>query len=607
MLNLKDDSQTEFKKRALKIILSKKFKDYCDLVKDVWEHLHKQKLISYSLFDSKSIESVFKQIAGIMLYMELQCHNFPLVQRLNSLIFGTKGVGKTYMLKSFYEVTHLISDSIIPIYVDYSRSKETPFELILKRVFQLQILNEEEFNDLDDALIKLSQLNKYIMFFADEIQVLFNSLSDLKYQEIIIQLVQIGKSAGHSGILSGDSYKVQSLAFNPPPGYGRCDLNDTVYLPILLHPIRSFDEIKGLIKSRYPYDITDEFVNETFNITGGIGRNIDDFLRSQTQIKSNSKFASLLLESAHHSNLLRIAAAIFNSNTINQSKFDIWNQGTISKIDFDSSIDLDNYVYLNILWAKDSIGLFTKKYELLFPCDFEIIKSLMQTSNPNYLDVALAICYDQDGTMNLSAHKANIYIEYHVRKRIIGYPNSKFNGFYTNGNTFSENLIRINSSSILGAKNLNKQFCTWSKEWSFDGLGFDIEHKTVKVHYLQVKTRKHQNEIDDKYLEYEVFSKVKKGFSKIKSSMMKYKCKRPKSQKSQQNDQEELIFNGYTIVLSSLTLVTSAAQVIGAPDKISVDGVECEFKVICGKEFYVLIGPNQFYENQLQTSAYYSY
>lgn len=175
----------------------------------------------------------------------------------STLLCGPVGVGKTTIQISLLVLLFLLTDIIIPVYLDYSKTRinesHIPFNYI--EAF-LKCLGIEFDSKTQSVLQFLSDSKKMLIFFPDEIQCLYvkdetSETNRSLYISIIAQIADIGKSSHHIGVASGSSVNLKKFALHPiENGFlGYDTLNNSVYSPISLNPYRNYDDFKSILQT----------------------------------------------------------------------------------------------------------------------------------------------------------------------------------------------------------------------------------------------------------------------------------------------------------------------------------------------------------------------
>ena len=243
------------------------------------------------------IENILQPIWTMKQYFEADS-NVSVGTGESVLICGPVGVGKTTIQVSLFTILFLLTDFVLPVYVDFGESLQQydknghssrtsayyPLSIAKDMLLTLQ-KNElvSQFPVSEDLLVTLFRMKLMLVFFSDEIQSLYISSLNKEIslerrtlcQNIIFQIAKIGKASGHIGVASGSSKTLQKFAFHPK-GYnfdGYQTLNNSVYVPNNIHPCRDKDMFRQLVLTKKGLQsIEDKALVENFLVSGGIGR-----------------------------------------------------------------------------------------------------------------------------------------------------------------------------------------------------------------------------------------------------------------------------------------------------------------------------------------------
>ncbi|KAJ3078489.1 hypothetical protein HK102_004471 [Quaeritorhiza haematococci] len=210
------------------------------------------------------------------------------------LLTGTKGVGKTTLMRGAVQVADQLCKRVRAFYIHYETMEwATPRECAETK------LGVEL--DTTTWVSAAAARGHPIAFFADEIQSLYvagptpmEKRSPTAGLNILVQLLVIGKNPHAFGVVSGSS---RSLAFKRQ-GIDDWfltypDLHNSVYELMVLHPIRTQQEFCCLVVQRFPHPNTsEEALMELYFKTGGVGRYIDQ--RSTTAYVADDELIRML-------------------------------------------------------------------------------------------------------------------------------------------------------------------------------------------------------------------------------------------------------------------------------------------------------------------------
>ena len=263
-----------------------------------WKKIFDNGRINCPLFQSKVIEGICLEILRSWIKLEKYFLNLSKENAgssTNFLITGTKGVGKTTLMKGLKLIIDQNCINVATMFIDYETKKSN----LLPSNNLLGFDQETDFDQdtFDDFAIKRK---KGLIFFGDEIQELYKDISKL---DVVRELIVIGKAGCSMGIISGSSSNVRALAFNQiqEDKYLRYpNLNHSVYSEVHLDPLRSEIEIRQYLQTK---GITDMDPIKLFELTGGVGRHMDKVLSTRSmnthseimiKMESDSIFGSVV-------------------------------------------------------------------------------------------------------------------------------------------------------------------------------------------------------------------------------------------------------------------------------------------------------------------------
>lgn len=185
------------------------------------------------------------------------------------------------LMKGTQHALRLMTESALPIYADFELDEWELPSTILLNAAELQVSDlplkgkGKDDRTLIEHIVRAAAAAKKFFFCCfDEIQVLYKEEKCQLGQDIVRELLCLGKASGVATIITGSSVNVKYLAFHHTkmldPAVdlgGYANLNHTVYGSRTIHPLRTPEELS----SCYPScDISDLFLR-----TGGIniGRN----------------------------------------------------------------------------------------------------------------------------------------------------------------------------------------------------------------------------------------------------------------------------------------------------------------------------------------------
>ncbi|KAJ1443387.1 hypothetical protein B484DRAFT_414484 [Ochromonadaceae sp. CCMP2298] len=214
----------------------------------------------------------------------------------NVLLQGVKGVGKTTLLHGLYRVLGVLSSCLVPLFYDFTTGFIRPLDLVRAYAQQLATTTTTP-GTMRELLLALQLRKRYIVFFADEIQLLYkpNATAGDATCAAVADLLAIGKTDNAFGVVAGSTSALRSLTFRGHVAAGSdkvdpyrayVDLNNTVYVAHDVSPLRKRDEVRGVLQQRADTvatdngalaPVSDTLVDAVFTVTGGIGRLIDAY------------------------------------------------------------------------------------------------------------------------------------------------------------------------------------------------------------------------------------------------------------------------------------------------------------------------------------------
>ena len=171
-----------------------------DFLHKEWKKILDRGDITSPLYQSKVIERIALDI--LRSWIKLEKYFSKLSQEnvgsaTNLLITGTKGVGKTTLMKGLKLIIDENCINVTTMFIDYEIKKSN----LLPSQNLLQFDHKIEF-DPDTFDTYSRKLNKGLIFFGDEIQELYKDLSTL---DVVREILAIGKSGCAMGVISGSS------------------------------------------------------------------------------------------------------------------------------------------------------------------------------------------------------------------------------------------------------------------------------------------------------------------------------------------------------------------------------------------------------------------
>eukprot|EP01039_Chlorochromonas_danica_P007592 gene7592-8392_t len=228
------------------------------------------------LYPSTIVEEIAIKVVSTWLRMEQYFRiggQHPTSSGGNVLITGTKGVGKTTLMKGLATIINSYSGGHVrAVYYNFEEDGSLlgPSQVLgFDRAFTTEAYNQW-----------CLEHRKCLIFFGDEFDTLYASDDRQTSIRIAREILSLGKSTLGFGIISGSSAGLKSLAFKEDPDdakhNGFPNLNCTVYVEYRFSPVREKLQLEEILRLR-GRDSLIEHVNEVFCKTGGVGRMVDEF------------------------------------------------------------------------------------------------------------------------------------------------------------------------------------------------------------------------------------------------------------------------------------------------------------------------------------------
>ena len=238
----------------------------------------KMKKLPLMFRSTKIIEVVKKCLTPVFIWrrhrIDSRSYPFSVASGSSSLIIGPVGVGKTTIMLVLHRLLSILMDDVISVFHEFrTQIVSDPLPLNLVRL-------EVGVKDSSATLSSLLEGGKMLVFFGDEIQKCYKprscDASERKHAvSIVAELALLGKHNDSIGIIAGSSVHTQDYVLYPN-SFGFDDyesLNNSVYTPIAMHPLRSKDEFQHLCRHLYSgTNFTDVMLRDMFKLTGGVGR-----------------------------------------------------------------------------------------------------------------------------------------------------------------------------------------------------------------------------------------------------------------------------------------------------------------------------------------------
>jgi hypothetical protein len=225
-----------------------------------------------------------------------------------------------------------------------------------------------------------------ILFLGDEINTVYHSSRTealtLRGVECISQCLGLGRGACSFVILSGSTSQLTELVFCERESewakLGYSNLNNTVFVPRSLWPIRSLAQCKDYYRRLHDSDAPDDHL---LSLTGGVGRALSTYSGASTCARESRAFESLVVQQPELACLLGLVWET-NKNAVKQNDqghFELRDTAYVPIVDRTLVTDILNLPTLK-LWEDHSIILINQhSIELLVPQDLCDIASFMDT------------------------------------------------------------------------------------------------------------------------------------------------------------------------------------------------------------------------------------
>ncbi|KAL0239533.1 hypothetical protein GEMRC1_009641 [Eukaryota sp. GEM-RC1] len=156
--------------------------------------------------------------------------------------------------------------------------------------------SEDNLKTVDDLLSNQKISYSPIVLLLDEINLVYEHLNRDAAIRTISELALFGKEPSTYSILTGSTALLFDRAFNTADSYWRRkgfrSLNQTVFLAQRLLPIRDITEFKNYCDSVFPNHGISNY-DEAFKCTGGVFKNIVDYISSNCQFDPSGLFKAL--------------------------------------------------------------------------------------------------------------------------------------------------------------------------------------------------------------------------------------------------------------------------------------------------------------------------
>ena len=211
-----------------------------EFLHDEWSMNFNQHIVSDQLYSSEIINNIGKEVIGawieLEIYFENKLEGMPPGSSGNKIMLtGTKGVGKTTLMKGLLAIIKKNCRHVIPIYNSFEECGclLTPSSFLDP---ELRSITTASYFDW------VKKYKRGLMFFGDDFDYLY-TLSD-ENREIGIwiaqELLSLGKSNFAFCFISGSSSNFKALAHKEDPSderhQGFPNMNNTVYVEYELRP-----------------------------------------------------------------------------------------------------------------------------------------------------------------------------------------------------------------------------------------------------------------------------------------------------------------------------------------------------------------------------------
>jgi hypothetical protein len=384
--------------------------DFANVLRQAWHLLSNSESDGHDtvqpLFESaKTVIPLFKLLASAVFELERWALRGVggLTSGGNMILHGVKGVGKTTLMRGFSRVLEALSKSLVLVFVDYQISAfERPLELLRKTVTAEGIPEAGGAESMEALLRLVTHTRKAVVFFADEVQQLYEAGAerDAPTCLAVADLLAVGKTENCLGILAGSTSQLRALVFRRhadravDPYRYYPDLNNTVYPTHTVAPLRTQEEMKGVLRQRAQRGgmddatinsvLSEKYINAVFSATGGVGRllplragvvptkhNVDEFLARFAAKPAFRKVMSRLF---------------YNNGGLKQTDYPQWTPRGLAVTEVQTELvglaDLAKvWNWLNT-WTDDALAFFDgASIQFFSACHFEALREFLFTPN----------------------------------------------------------------------------------------------------------------------------------------------------------------------------------------------------------------------------------
>jgi hypothetical protein len=302
-------SLTEARAAAKLAVLEENVGDYAGAFRSAWQALSSldkaDKRYIPPFFETESRLEVVNEIAWRvqMLHYSLLCSAMGKSpgNRSAFILTGPRGIGKTIILQGVAAVLAVIAPHMIVVRHEITEDPATwllPTELLQRAArpvmreaafdsavaaARAEAAIRADYNEIDLYTDELPRQGYYCALLIDEVQLLYDAAPEHRQQavKIIGMLARFGKNSNTLAIVTGSSNNTRALLhkeeYLAAKHAGFANLNDSVFRPRIIKPIRVEREMKNVLR---PYGKEGEALT-VFWATGGIAGGVEKFTRGE--------------------------------------------------------------------------------------------------------------------------------------------------------------------------------------------------------------------------------------------------------------------------------------------------------------------------------------